>query len=131
MSRKKKSIKHARLLYSDATRTQGAWVNQEGTSMSFSLPNRFQCDMFHAESYAAYRAIVDNGENNEHIHLRCDNTSVCLMLNERATRNPRRYPRVSALLTQLLSWMNSKNISISVTWIPSECNPADGPSRSA
>lgn len=130
MSRKNKS-KQQRILYSDATTTQGAWVNHKGTSMNFMLPNRFQYDMFHAESYAAYRAIVDNGQNNEHINLRCDHRGVCLMLNDRAARHPLRYPHVSALLTKLLSWMASKNISISVSWIPSESNPADEPSRSA
>ncbi|OAQ25462.1 hypothetical protein K457DRAFT_129008 [Linnemannia elongata AG-77] len=87
--------------------------------------------MFHAEFYAAYRAIVDNGENNEHIDLRCDNMGVCLMLFQHTARRPPRYPHVSELLTTLLSWMESKNISMTVSWIPSKFNPADKPSRSA
>jgi hypothetical protein len=131
MSRKKKSNKQKREIYSDATLTQGAWVNDQGTSMHFILPDRFQGDMFHAETYAAYRAIVDNGRNDDHIDLRCDNKGVCLMLNSRTAKHPMRYPHVSGLLTRLLSWMKSRRISLVVSWIPSECNLADGPSRSA
>lgn len=57
--------------------------------MTFSLPNRFRCDMFHAENYAVYRAFVDNRENSEHTEkLRCDHIGVCLMQNSRAARHP-------------------------------------------
>lgn len=126
----KKNNSH-KLYYSDATLTQGAWVNHKGNIMNFPLPHRFQLDMFHAEFYAAYRAIVDNGGNNEHVDLYCDNKGVCSMLNNRAAKHPLQYPRVSALLTKLLSWMQSQNITVSVLWIPSESNLADKPSRSA
>lgn len=118
------------LLYSDATLTQGAWVDRKGTSMNFPLPREFQCDTFHAEFYAACRAIVDNGQKNRHIDLCCDHRGVCLMLNNHAARHPSKYPHVSSLLTILLSWTESKHMSISVRWIPSESNPADEPSRS-
>jgi hypothetical protein len=96
------------MLYSDATLTQGAWVDDD----------RGIC-------------IMDNGQNNEHIDLHCDHRGVCLMLNDHAARHPLRYQRVSDLLTKLLAWMESKHISLSVQWIPSEYNPADAPSRSA
>ncbi|OAQ25460.1 hypothetical protein K457DRAFT_23081 [Linnemannia elongata AG-77] len=49
--------------------------------------------MLHAEFYAAYRAIVDNGGNNEHVDLYCDNKGVCSMLNNRAAKHPLQYPQ--------------------------------------
>lgn len=118
-------------LFSDATLTQGAWVNHYGTSRNFSLPTSFQNDMFYAEFYAAYRAIMDNGQEYMHIQLHCDHRGVCLMLNNRAAAHPWRYQHVNALLLELLSWLKSNNILLTVYWIPSNSNPADGPSRSA
>lgn len=118
-------------IYSDATLTQGAWVIHHGTSLNFPIPSRFRNSSFETEFCAAYRAIKDNGTDGMRISLYCDHKGLCWILNHRALRRPRRYPQISASLTELSSWMDSKNISLSVRWIPSEDNPADGPSRSA
>lgn len=118
-------------LFSDATLTQGAWVNHNGISKNFPLPPSFEHDMFSAEFYAAYRAIMDNIKyQNMIVHLYCDNTGVCAMLNNRSARRPHRYPAVNNHLVELVKWLERNKISLSVLWIPSKSNPADQPSRS-
>lgn len=126
----KKIPKHSNI-YSDATLTQGAWVNDRGTSINFPVPKNFRHSSFEAESYAAYRAIRDNETKNTRLDLHCDHQGLCSVLNSHAVRHSQRYPQVGALLTRLFSRLDSKKISLSVTLIPSESNPADKPSRSA
>lgn len=126
----KKILPHLKV-YSDATLTQGAWVIHRGTVLNFPIPRSFRYSSFETEFYAAYRAIMDNGTDDMRISLHCDHKGLCCILNSGALRRPQRYPHVNDFLTKLLSWMDSKNISLSVRWIPSESNPADGPSRSA
>lgn len=119
-------------LYSDATLSQGAWVNHYGASMNFPQPLQFQYGIFTAEFYAAYRAIMDNMKYQGMIvHLYCDNTGVCSMLNQRHALYPDRYPAVNNLLLELMRWLSANSISLSVIWNQSKLNPADKPSRSA
>ena len=118
-------------LFSDATLTQGAWVNHNGVSKNFPLPPKFKHGMFAAEFYAAYRAILDNIKyKNMNVHLYCDNTSVCEMLNNRSARHPNKYPEVNSHLVELMKWLETNKVSLSVWWIRSKSNPADKPSRS-
>jgi hypothetical protein len=117
-------------LYSDATLRRGGWVNHSGASSSFSVASGFQGNIFLAEFYAAYRAIKDNGERYMHISLHCDNMSLCMVLNSHGVRHPGRHPLLFLIfLDELFAWIHLNHIKLTVSWIPSECNPADGPSR--
>lgn len=117
-------------IYSDATLKQGAWVNGEGTSITFPVPRKFRHSSFETESYAAFRAIKDNATTNTRLSLHCDHQGLCSILKEHVVRHPQRYPKVGILLTGLFSWLDSQKISLSVSWIQSKSNPADKLSRS-
>ncbi|KAF9343007.1 hypothetical protein BGX26_006432, partial [Mortierella sp. AD094] len=117
-------------IYSDATLTQGAWVSDRGTSKNFPVPKNFRHSSFASEAYAANRAIRDNETKNTRLNLRCDHQGLCSVLNNHVVRHPQKYPQVDTLLTGLFSRLDSKKISLSATWIPSESNLADKPSRS-
>lgn len=113
-------------LYSDATLTQGGWVNESGVSSSYPVPVAFQENIFLAEFYAAYREIIENGEKYIHINLHCDHQSLCSVLNSHGVRHPGRHPsHFHTLLKELLAWIRSNHIRLTVSWIPSSCNPAD------
>lgn len=97
---RKKNSKQSNI-YSDATSTQGAWVNDQGASKNFLVPKNFRHLSFEAESSAGYRAIRDNETKNTHLRLHTDHQGLCSTLNNHSVRHPQKNPQVDTLLTGL------------------------------
>ncbi|KAF9172807.1 hypothetical protein BGX21_008495 [Mortierella sp. AD011] len=117
-------------LFTDATLTQGAWINDDGVTSVFSVPAEYQHSSFESEYYSVHRAILENGMPNMQINLHCDHRGLCDTLKRRAMRHPVKHARLNVLFEALMSFMESNNIQLKVSWIPSKLNPADELSRS-
>lgn len=73
----------------------------------------------------AVRAIVNAGHHDCHIHIRSDNAGVVGALNVDMSRNTQE----NAILRQILLLFHIHKIWLTITWISTKVNPADGPSR--
>jgi len=120
------SIRSDAIIFTDATPTQGAWVNHHGSTCAFPVPRDFQNSSFESEFYSAYVGILENAAPGKSVHLHCDNQDVCSVLEKGKTRNA----SVKRMNRDLQSWLATNNISLTVSWVPSKQNPADRPSRS-
>lgn len=112
-------------IYTDATLTQGAYISNN-VPVNFPLPFKYRESSFTAEFYAAMVAI-NNNLRHKHIHLYCDNIGVCFVLKKGTTN----HSMISAILPSFWRRLEQAQVKISITWIPSEENPADYFSRSA
>ncbi|KAF9361033.1 hypothetical protein BGX26_006355 [Mortierella sp. AD094] len=117
-------------LFTDATLKQGAWINDDGVTSVFSVPEEYRHSSFESEYYSVHRAILENGIPNMQINLHCDHRGLCKTLERRAMRHPVKHAHLNVLFKALMSFMESNNIQLKVSWIPSELNPADELSRS-
>jgi hypothetical protein len=73
----------------------------------------------------ALRTVINAGYNDVHLIFRSDNSGVVGAFKNGSSRNA---PQ-NAILRRIIHLFHEHNIWVSTNWIPTEDNPADGPSR--
>ncbi|KAF9206980.1 hypothetical protein BGZ49_001461 [Haplosporangium sp. Z 27] len=117
-------------VFTDATPSQGAWINNKGSSRVFPVPNAYQHSSFESEYYTVHRAIIENAKPGMEMNLFCDHQGLCSTLQSRTMRHPQRHAHLNQHFSRLMNFMQTNDVRLNVSWIPSEYNPADSLSRS-
>lgn len=112
-------------IYTDATLLKGAYIAGNKPS-NFLIPPDYSHSSYEAEFFAVMTAI-NNNLHHHHIRIFCDNLGVCYTL-KKGTSN---HVMINSILPRFWNRVESRQVKISVVWIPSEQNPADYYSRSA
>lgn len=122
-------------IFTDATLQQGAYIvhlptlphtsDEFAKVANFKVPQQYQTSSFASEFFTAMTAI-NNNLHIKHIRLWCDNLGVCYVLKKGTTN----HALVSTILPRFWKQLESREIKLSIFYIPSEINPADYWSRS-
>jgi len=125
-----RSVPAATKVLSDASLRHGAWIDCDGRQKTFAIPpQEFQYTSYASEFYVAQQDIRDIAPLSNHIQLYCDNQGVYFIIRNQRTAHPARNPRVEELFNSLLSFIDNNDIHLSISHVPSQCNPADHISR--
>lgn len=118
-------------IFVDASTSWGIGFVLDGEWLAWRFRDGWRCDgrdIGWGEMVAvelALRAAIAAGFSNCHLRLRSDNMGVVGALSSSMSRNSQQ----NAILAKIVSLFQLSNIWLSVEWVASKDNPADGPSR--